>query len=71
MRFIALLILIASLVGAVGCSGKSEPEFGDKPEDWKKSTPPPGWKGPGQPGATAGGPPAGAATSPGIKPPGQ
>ncbi|AIE86163.1 hypothetical protein [Fimbriimonas ginsengisoli] len=62
-RFFTLFVVVAALAGLGGCSEKKE-EFGDKPQDWKKSAPPAGWKGPGQPG----GPPAGA-RGPGIAPP--
>lgn len=46
--FVGLLtILVLS-----GC-GSSAPEVGDKKEDWAKSAPPAGWKGPGQASANA------------------
>ena len=45
---IALLIL-----PLIGCSGNKQDEYGNKPDDWKKSSPPPTYKGPGQPDAPA------------------
>lgn len=58
------LFVSALLIGTgvlVGCSDQKA-EFGDKKEDWKKTEPPAGWKGPGQAGAASGpigGPPEG------------
>lgn len=63
MRLTTAFIFVVSIAGAVGCS-KPQPEFGDKPEDWKQTAPPAGWKGPGQPGG-----PAAGAGGPGVTPP--
>lgn len=56
-----LLVVAAGSVGlgVCGCSS-SQPQIGDKKEDWKKTAPPPQYRGPGQPG----GPPTGAASGP-------
>jgi len=63
-RLLAATVALTAALAVVGCSGEKE-QYGDKPEDWKKTAPPPEYRGPGQPG----GPPAGAATSPGVQPP--
>ncbi|RYG39540.1 hypothetical protein EON81_00520 [bacterium] len=54
------IILAALFLGIAlpGCGAKEE--LGDKKEDWGKTAPPSGWKGPGQ----AGGPSDGAVTGP-------
>jgi len=65
MKFVKLSILLAAVISvAAGCSGKAEPAYGDKKEDWAPSKPPAGWRGPGQPGGATpppnlSGPPAG------------
>jgi hypothetical protein len=53
-----LFLAVTLLAFAGGCSEKKE--LGEKKEDWVKTTPPPQWRGPGQPG----GPPAGALAPP-------
>lgn len=50
-------------MGMCGCS--SQPQYGTKKSDWAKTTPPPNWRGPGQPG----GPPAAALNGPASQPP--
>ena len=47
IAFAALGVLCA--LSAAGC-GKKDEEYGSKAEDWKKSSPPPNYRGPGQPG---------------------
>jgi len=60
------LLPLAGLLtlGVWGCGSK--PQYGDKKSDWVKTTPPPTWRGPGQPG----GPPAAALNGPKTPPPG-
>lgn len=66
MRTAGILCVVALLLlAASGCETKKA-QFGDKAEDWAKTSPPPQWRGPGQPG----GPPAGALSGPGGPPPG-
>ncbi|MGV3614033.1 MAG: hypothetical protein ACO1SV_01740 [Fimbriimonas sp.] len=45
---ISLAILLLVSLGLLAGCGEPKPEFGDKKEDWQKSKPPEGWKGPGQ-----------------------
>jgi U5 snRNP spliceosome subunit len=67
LRATAALVLLASLLPLQqGCSQKSAEKYGSKKEDWAKSTPPPQYRGPGQPG----GPPAGPLQPPPGPPPG-
>lgn len=49
-----LLVLSLAVMALSGCGPKEQP--GDKKEDWKKSTPPPQYHGPGQPGGPSSGP---------------
>ena len=59
MRTLRLTFALVVGIGIVAGCGEPAPEFGDKKEDWKKTTPPPEWKGPGQPGAPSSGPVSG------------
>ena len=54
----AVLIAISTTALLAGCKSPTQSHFGDKAEDWKKGTPPPGWHGPGG-GKAPGGPPPG------------
>ncbi|MEJ5170159.1 MAG: hypothetical protein WHU10_04155 [Fimbriimonadales bacterium] len=63
-RLVWTTMALLAALAMVGCGGEKE-QYGDRPEDWKKTAPPPEYRGPGQPG----GPPAGAATQPGVQPP--
>lgn len=51
--FISALLIAVGVIA--GCSDQKA-EFGDKKEDWQKTNPPTGWKGPGQAGAPNSGP---------------
>lgn len=56
---VAAIVLTAILATGMiaGCNTSKQTKFGDKAEDWKKGTPPPGWKGPGGSGGPGGPPP--------------
>lgn len=53
-----LSVVLLALIAVWGCS--SQPQYGDKKEDWAKTKPPPTWHGPGQPS----GPPMASMTGP-------
>lgn len=68
MLKLSIITLVFASLLVVGCGKPSENPPGYTKEDFKRTAPPPNWRGPGQPG----GPPAGALSGPAPKamPPG-